>query len=77
MGLRNSLSGLLVAASLAFAHPGPEKVYQHNAVELEARSLDHCQRDFSEPEFVKRTLERHGEEYDRLRRNLGLEPTGR
>ncbi len=24
------------------------------------------------PEFMKRTVERHGEEYDRLRRNLGL-----
>jgi hypothetical protein len=67
------IKSLLVAASLVLAHPGPEKIYQHNAVEKEARSLDHCHKDFAHPEFVKRTLERHGEEYHRLRRNLGLE----
>ncbi|KAH8893951.1 aromatic compound dioxygenase [Thozetella sp. PMI_491] len=73
MGIRNALSGLVVAASLAFAHPGPEKIYQHNARELEARSLDHCKRDFSHEDFIKRTVERHGNEFHRLRRNLGLE----
>ena len=71
------LKSLLVAASLALAHPGHEKVYQHNAVEKEARSLDHCSAEFSHPEFVKRTVERHGAEFDRLRRDLGFEADDR
>lgn len=73
MGFQASFKALLLSASLVLAHPGHEKVYQHNARELEARSLDHCDKAFSHPEFVKRTVEIHGEEYGRLRRALGLE----
>ena len=71
------LKSLLVAATLALAHPGHEEVYQHNAVEKEARSLDQCSSEFSHPEFVKKTVERHGAEFDRLRRSLGLEAEDR
>lgn len=67
-----SVAGLLLAASAARAHPGHhEKVY---AGPVAARDLSHCSRDFAEPEFVKRTVEIHGEELLRLRRSLGLEP---
>ncbi len=68
--LNNSLASLLLLAPLVLGHPGPE---EHVNQPLESRNLDHCQRDFSEPEFVKRTIQIHGAEYARLRRSLGLE----
>jgi hypothetical protein len=75
MGLRQLLSSALLAAPLALAHPGhKEEVFAHAANPLERKSLNHCSREFSEPEFIKRTVEIHGEEYARLRRQLGLEP---
>ncbi|KAK3933874.1 Intradiol ring-cleavage dioxygenase [Diplogelasinospora grovesii] len=62
---------LLLAAPLALAHPGHrEEVYHHP---LERRDLNHCEKSFSEPEFIKRTVEIHGREFARLRRELGLE----
>ncbi|KAK3936348.1 aromatic compound dioxygenase [Diplogelasinospora grovesii] len=62
---------LLLAAPLALAHPGhKEEVYHHP---LERRDLNHCEKSFSEPEFIERTVEIHGREFARLRRELGLE----
>jgi len=40
---------------------------------MEQRSLDHCSKEFNSPEFVKRTVEIHGQEYARLRRALGYD----
>jgi len=74
MGLKSALVSLFLVLPLGWTHPGhEEKIYQHAATPKEARSLDQCQKAFSEPEFVKRTVERHGEEFLRLRRNLGVE----
>lgn len=73
MALKNLLAGLLLAAPLALAHPAGEKVYAHRALPLERKSLNHCQKRFSEPEFIKRTVESHGRELTRLRRKRGLE----
>ncbi|GAB1315230.1 Intradiol ring-cleavage dioxygenases domain-containing protein [Madurella fahalii] len=73
MVLKSILSSLLLAAPLVLAHPGKEKVYAHAALPLERKSLGHCQREFNEPEFIKRTVEIHGRELQRLRRDLGLE----
>ncbi len=70
MALSTSLTALVLTASLGWAHPGHEKIYQHAP---EVRSLDHCDKAFSHPEFVKRTVEIHGEELARLRRAIGLE----
>jgi hypothetical protein len=77
MGIKSTLTSLLLAIPLGLAHPAPEKIYQHNAVPREARSLDHCKREFSHPEFVKKTTEIHGAELQRLRRALGYEPHDR
>ncbi|KAK0716772.1 Intradiol ring-cleavage dioxygenase [Lasiosphaeria miniovina] len=73
MGIKNLLSSLLLAAPLVLAHPGKEKVHAHRALPLERKSLDHCEKHFSDPEFVTRTVEIHGREFARLRRELGLE----
>lgn len=71
MGLKSLLSSALLAAPLAFAHPGHhEEAPSHP---LEARDLNHCARAFNDPDLVKRTVEFHGNEYARLRRSLGLE----
>jgi hypothetical protein len=70
MSLKASIAALALGASMGWAHPGHEKVYQHAP---EVRSLDHCSRSFKEPEFIKRTVEIHGEELARLRRAAGLE----
>jgi len=70
MTLKASLAALVISASLSWAHPGHEKVYQHAP---EVRSLGQCDKAFSHPEFVKRTVEIHGEELARLRRAIGLE----
>jgi hypothetical protein len=74
MGLKHSLATLLLASvPLGLAHPGDEKVYQHRARPLEQRSLDHCDKHFSEAEFVKRTVDIHSAEFERLRRAAGFE----
>jgi len=74
MGLKNLLSSVLLAAPLAFAHPGKEEVVTaHAANPLERKSLNHCAREFNDPEFIKRTVESHGKEFMRLRREVGLE----
>ncbi|KAB5581141.1 Intradiol ring-cleavage dioxygenase-like protein [Coniochaeta sp. 2T2.1] len=70
MTLKASLTALVLTTSLGWAHPGHEKIYQHAP---EVRSLGHCDKAFSQPEFVKRTVEIHGEELVRLRRAMGLE----
>ncbi|OIW35693.1 aromatic compound dioxygenase [Coniochaeta ligniaria NRRL 30616] len=70
MTIKASLTALVLSASLGWAHPGHEKIYQHAP---EVRSLDHCDKAFSHPEFVKRTVEIQGEELARLRRAIGLE----
>lgn len=63
---------LLLAASAVLAHPGGhEKVYEGPVA---ARGLGQCNKAFAQPEFVKRTVEIHGEELLRLRRALGIEP---
>ncbi|EJT69775.1 hypothetical protein GGTG_12658 [Gaeumannomyces tritici R3-111a-1] len=61
---------------LAHPHGVDEPEFQHNARPLYERSLDHCEGKFAEPEFVKRTIDRYSDEYDRLRRALGFEPEG-
>jgi hypothetical protein len=73
MALKHWLAGLLLAAPFAAAHPGKEKVYAHAALPLERKSLAHCEKEFSHPEFVKKTVEIHGRELARLRRALGIE----
>lgn len=74
MALKNFLASLLLAAPVALAHPGhKEEVYAHRALPLERKSLAHCSAEFSEPEFVKRTVEIHGRELARLKRSLGIE----
>lgn len=73
MALKSFLTGLLLAAPLALAHPGKEEVYAHAALPLERKSLSHCEKEFSEPEFIKRTVEIHGRELERLRRQLGIQ----
>jgi hypothetical protein len=70
MSLKASFTAVVLTACLAWAHPGHEKVYQHAP---EVRDLGHCDKAFSHPEFVKRTVERHGDELHRLRRAVGLE----
>lgn len=79
MGFKTSLAAALLAIPLGLAHPHPvdEPEYQHHARPLMERSLDHCAGQFAEPEFMKRTIDRHSDEYDRLRRALGVEPEGR
>jgi hypothetical protein len=73
MALKTFLSSLLLAAPLVLAHPGHEEhVYAHSALPLERKSLAHCKREFEAPEFIKRTVEIHGEELARLRRQLGI-----
>ena len=73
MGLL-SLSVALLAAATASAHPGhKEAVHAHRAVPLEQRSLNHCDKAFKHPEFLKRTLDRLGPEFSRVRRSLGVE----
>lgn len=74
MGLKNLLSTVLLAAPLALAHPGNEEVRAHAANPLERKSLSHCSREFNDPEFIRRTVESHGKEFMRLRRELGIEP---
>lgn len=74
MALKDFLASLLLAAPVALAHPGHhEKVYAHNALPLDRKSLAHCSAEFSHPEFIKRTVEIHGSELARLKRSLGLE----
>ncbi|KAK4164366.1 Intradiol ring-cleavage dioxygenase [Cladorrhinum sp. PSN259] len=69
-----SILSILLAAPLALAHPGhKEEVQAHRAQPLERMSLDHCSKEFNSPEFVKRTVEIHGEELVRLRRALGYD----
>ncbi|KAK3296683.1 Intradiol ring-cleavage dioxygenase [Chaetomium fimeti] len=73
MTLKTFLASLLLAAP-ALAHPGHhEKVYAHSALPLERKSLAHCSAQFNEPEFVKRTVQIHGQELARLKRSLGLD----
>ncbi len=74
MALKNLLASVLLAAPAALAHPGHhEKVYAHAALPLERKSLAHCDAQFNEPEFIKRTVEIHGAELARLKRSLGIE----
>ncbi|KAK4445799.1 Intradiol ring-cleavage dioxygenase, partial [Podospora aff. communis PSN243] len=78
MGLKQLLSSVLLAAPLALAHPGhKEEVHQHAAAPLERKSLNHCSKEFNDPAFIRRTVEIHGEEYNRLRRAAGLPPVSR
>lgn len=71
MSLKASIAALVLSASVGWAHPGHEKVYQHAP---QVRDLGHCDKAFNHPEFVKRTVEIQGEELARLRRAIGLEP---
>lgn len=69
-----AIFGLLLAASLATAHPGGhEAIHQHAARPLKGRDLNHCSKRFSEPQFHKRFVEKNGDEFLRLRRSLGVE----
>ncbi|KAK3984621.1 Intradiol ring-cleavage dioxygenase [Cladorrhinum sp. PSN332] len=68
-----SILSILLAAPLALAHPGKEEVHAHRAQPLERMSLNHCSKEFNSPEFVKRTVEVHGQELARLRRALGYD----
>ena len=70
MGLKTSLTSLLLAAPLALAHSAKDIPLGP----IERRDLNHCSRAFQEEEFMKRTVEIHGKEFARLRRNLGLDP---
>ncbi|KAL2129752.1 hypothetical protein VTI74DRAFT_7342 [Chaetomium olivicolor] len=74
MALKILLANLILAARLTVAHPGnKEEVAAHAALPLERKSLAHCEKEFSHPEFLKKTVEIHGRELARLRRSLGLE----
>lgn len=74
MGLKLALAGLLAASSAVLGHPGPEDI---PLLPIERSDLNHCKREFSAPDFVKRTVDSHMDEFDRLRRELGLPPTKR
>lgn len=74
MELKSVLAGLLAAAPAVLAHPGHERVPSHAARPLLGRNLDHCAGKFQEPAFAKRFTEKHGEEFLRLRRSIGMEP---
>jgi len=70
MGIRRSLTGLVLALPAALGHG----VHDHYPLgPIERRDLNHCHKEFSQESFVKRTLEIHGKELHRLRRDLGLE----
>lgn len=78
MGLKTTLAGLLLAAApLALAHPHghPEEgnLFQNAAVPLKERSLNHCHKEFSEPDFLHRTVKRHAEEFAELQKARGLD----
>jgi hypothetical protein len=77
MGLKSTLTSLLLAAPLALAHPHPEggreKVYQHAAYPRDERHLGSCKKRFAEDEFKATRAMRHGEEFLRLRREAGIE----
>jgi protocatechuate 3,4-dioxygenase beta subunit len=78
MGLKSSvLSALLASVPLGLAHPHghPETgtPFQHNAVPLKERSLDHCHAAFMEPEFLHRTVKRHATDFAELQTSAGLE----
>jgi protocatechuate 3,4-dioxygenase beta subunit len=74
MAIKNLVSSLLLAGSLVHGHPGhKEEVYSHAALPLERKSLDHCSQQLNDAEFVKRTVEFHGAEYARLRREAGYD----
>ncbi|KAL1874354.1 hypothetical protein VTK73DRAFT_437 [Phialemonium thermophilum] len=70
MGFKSSLAALLLAVPWTLGHPG-EKVPLHAATL--PRSLNHCKKRFSEPEFVRKTVEIHGREFSKVRRAFGFE----
>ncbi|KAK4448300.1 intradiol ring-cleavage dioxygenase-like protein [Podospora aff. communis PSN243] len=70
------LSLILLGVPLALSHPGEEeKVFQHAAQPLHPRTphISQCQTAFQEPDFVKRTVARRQNEFERLRKERGLE----
>ncbi|CAK7235785.1 hypothetical protein SBRCBS47491_009413 [Sporothrix bragantina] len=71
--LSTSLLLLLQLAATAWAHPHGHGEEAPVPQPLERRNLDHCDKEFGDPEFLRRTVESHGKEYARLRRALGLE----
>ncbi|KZL87508.1 intradiol ring-cleavage dioxygenase-like protein [Colletotrichum incanum] len=75
MSIRKILFHLLLANPLGLAHPhgAEEREFQHSAQPWYRRSLDHCAEAFSDPEFVKRTIERRHDELQRLRKTRGIQ----
>ncbi len=74
MGIIKTAS--LVAAALALAAT-PVLGHGDHLIKLgpiERRDLNHCEKNFKEEEFVRRTVEIHGREFARLRRSQGLDP---
>ncbi|CAK7230017.1 hypothetical protein SCUCBS95973_007431 [Sporothrix curviconia] len=71
--LSSSLLLLLQLAASAWAHPAGHGEEAPVPQPLERRNLDHCDKEFGDPEFLRRTVESHGKEYARLRRAIGLE----
>ncbi len=70
MGLKHSLASLMLAVPLALAHG----IHDNTPLgPIERRDLNHCDKAFKEEEFMKPTVEIHGREFARLRRNLGLD----
>ncbi len=76
MGIIKTAS--LVAAALALAAT-PVLGHGDHLIKLgpiERRDLNHCEKNFKEEEFVRRTVEIHGREFARRRRSQGLGPRG-
>ncbi|KAK2010496.1 aromatic compound dioxygenase [Colletotrichum eremochloae] len=74
MSVRNIILHMLLATPLGLAHPHgtEEREFQHSAQPWYRRSLDHCAEAFSEPGFLKRTIERRTDELQRLRKARGI-----
>lgn len=71
MELKTVLGLIFLAAPFGLGHPG-ERVAQH-AARPERRSLANCNSAFSEPGFVKKSIERRMGEVQRLREKRGID----
>ena len=70
MGINNCFAGFAIVLSVVLAHG----VHDHYPLgPIERRNLNHCHKEFSQESFVKRTLEIHEKEFDRLRRDLRID----
>ena len=69
MVLKKVIASLLLATPTVWAH-GKEDLMLGP---IERRDLHHCHKEFTREEFMKRTIEIHGKEIARLRRDIGID----